>query len=123
MENGGGELLSGFTDMLKGAGFIFLGEEIGKQSGADFLFIQGKIYAFSTILKRILNDENLLNVRVSVDKNKQPISDKANLVHKPLKYGEEYYNEDFINKSIQIGRKAMYGVQFSINMLKSAYNP
>ena len=123
MENGGGDLLSGFTDMLKGAGFIFLGEEIGKQSGADFLFIQGKIYAFSTILKRILNNENLLNVRVSINKNKQPISDKANLVHEPLKHGEEYYNEDFINKSIQIGRKAMYGVQFSINMLKSAYNP
>lgn len=117
-------MIDAVQDMLRGAGFLFLGEEIGKQKGADFLFIQGKVYAFSTILKKILEDEeHTIQVNVNIAKNKQPITDKAKLVGTYEPPNHLYYSDEFIKKSQDIGKQVIYGTTFKINLLKSSYNP
>lgn len=115
-------MIEAVEDMLRGAGFLFLGEEIGKQRGADFLFIQGKVYAFSTILNKILENENAIQVRVDIAKNKQPITDKAKLVETYESPNRLYYSDEFIKKSQDIGKQVIYGTTFKINLLKSSYN-
>ena len=119
MENGAQDFKEGFLDMLRGLGFMFLGEQIGKQAGADFLFINGKIYAFSEVLQRIADDESLINVRIRVSSKKQPISEKRKLMDRmPI---PPAYSNEFIKESIKIGKSAIYGTSYQINLMKSAY--
>ena len=115
-------MIEAIQDMLRGVGFLFLGEEVGKQRGADFLFIQGKVYAFSTILNKILENENAIQVRVDIAKNKQPITEKAKLVETYESPNHLYYSDEFIKKSQDIGKQVIYGTAFKINLLKSSYN-
>jgi hypothetical protein len=120
MENGAQDFKEGFLDMLRGLGFMFLGEEIGKQAGADFLFINGKIYAFSEVLQRIADNESLINVRFKVSSKKKPITDKRKWMDEHP--NPPFYSEEFINKSIEIGKSAIYGTTYQIDLMKSAYN-
>lgn len=112
--------LQAFSDMLKGLGFLFLGEEVGNYKGADFLYIQDNIYPFSTVLQKIFENEDLIKVRVNISKNRKPIEEKVQL--KNEKYIGEWYSDGFIKESQAIGQKAIYGVTYSIDLLKSAYN-
>ena len=63
-----GAFLSAFRRMLEGVGFLFLGQEVNNMGGADLLFIQGKIYAFSTILKKIKLNRNAFSVNITNSK-------------------------------------------------------
>ena len=114
-----GGFLSAFRNMLQGVGFLFLGQEVGKMQGADFLFIQGQIYAFSTILKRIQLNRDAFTVNITGSK-RNVLSEKANLLATKYANVDEYYSDAFIEDSIKIGQKAIYGTQFTIN-LKSSY--
>ena len=114
-----GAFLNAFRSMLQGVGFLFLGEEVGNMEGADFLFTKGRIYAFSTILKKIAIDRNAFTVNITGSKRKV-LSEKAKLVNTTYANVKEYYSDAFIQDSIKIGKKAIYGTQFSIN-LKSSY--
>ena len=114
-----GQFLSAFKKMLEGVGYLFLGQEVGNLEGADLLFIQGRIYAFSTILKKIQLDKNAFTVNITNSK-KDVLSKKAELIKSKYASVEEYYSDAFIKDSIKIGQKAIYGTQFTIN-LKSSY--
>ena len=114
-----GDFLMAFRRMLEGVGFLFLGEEVEGMGGADFLFIQGKIYAFSTILEKIKQDPNAFTITVGGNR-RDMITEKSALIKGKYKDSDEFYSDSFIQDSIKLGQTAIYGTQFSIN-LKSSY--
>ena len=115
----GNAFLKAFRELIKGFGWVFLGQEISeKVQGADFLYIQGKIYSFSSILEKIrLNPSAYLQAIISQTK-RDPMDQKHSLLNKyPLdKFAP--YNEGFINDSIKAGNTAIYGTTFSIYLKK-----
>ena len=118
--NGGNEFLSTFKEMITSFGWVFLGQKVSENvDGADFLYIQGKIYAFSTILNKIRLDPSTYLQTIVEQTKKDVLTQKHTLLTKyPL--GEKYtlYNEDFIRESINIGKNAVYGTTFSIYLKK-----
>ena len=114
-----GAFLDAFRRMLQGVGFLFLGEEVGNIAGADFLFTKGRIYAFSTILKKIKLQRDAFSVNITGSK-RNVLSEKVKLINTTYADVKEYYSDAFIQDSIKIGKKAIYGTQFSIN-LKTSY--
>lgn len=116
------DLIEAVKDYLRGAGYLFLGERINKddKGAADFVWIGGEAYAFSTILERIQKDNNESGLKVRVIPNKTtPIEKKA----EAMKKYTGFYSKEFIEASAKAGKTAIAGTKFSIQLLKSAYNP
>jgi len=121
-------IVEAIKEMLKGAGYLFLGEEIQSQTGrgakgADFLFINGRIYAFSTILKKIAEDENNIDVRLDINATKQPLKGKSEEIRTTYRNvpPSEYYGENFMTMSKRYGQEVLKGAAFKINLKADAY--
>jgi len=105
------DVLKATEDYLKGAGYLFLGERINERDdgAADFVWIGGKAYAFSSILEKIEKDENKIKVR--------PILDKTKPLDKKKQFLDEvngFYSDEFIKKSAEAGKTAIAGTTFTI---------
>lgn len=119
-----GEFLTAFKTMLQAAGFYFLGEKIKNNDGADFLYVNNKIISFSSILKKALENPEIFNVRVRATKFNALSMKKDEMRKEPYKGRQqsEYYQQDFIGMSMGIGRKAINGTTFTLDLRKSALN-
>jgi hypothetical protein len=119
-----GEFLTAFKTMLQAAGFYFLGEKIKNIGGADFLYVNNKIVSFSSILKRALENPEIFKVRVRATKFNALSMKKNEMRKEPYKSRKqsEYYQKDFIEMSMGIGRKAINGTTFTLDLRKSALN-
>lgn len=119
-----GEFLTAFKTMLQAAGFYFLGEKIKDNKGADFLYVNNKIISFSSILKKAWENPDIFNVRVRATKINALSMKKNEMSKEPYKgrSQSEYYQKDFIEMSMGIGRKAINGTTFTLDLRKSALN-
>ena len=130
MHNGANNsIIEAIREMLRGVGYLFLGEEIKSKTGpgakgADFLFINGKVYAFSTILKKIAENEDNIDVRLDINSNKQPLTEKGEEIRTNYRNvpPSEYYSDNFMTMSKKYGQKVLKGAAFKINLKSSSYN-
>lgn len=121
------ELLSGDGDILKdslekliqGAGFALLGQEMENYQGADFFFLQDRIYSFSGILKKIKKNQDVITAKSKIQSLQQPITKKRNLMD-TINTKSRYSNK-FISESIKIGTSLIKSNSFELRLSKAGY--
>ena len=119
---GNTDFIKSFRNVLQSFGFYFLGQEIEQgDGGADFLYISGKIYSFSSILEKALQIPEIFETVLRFS-SKEPLKEKLLLMGSMDVKGKPYYSSEFIEESIEIGEKAIYGTAFTLKLKKSALN-
>lgn len=119
------DFVAAFRSVLQNFGFYFLGQEIEDgDGGADFLYVSNRIYAFSSILEKALSAPEIFEIALrftSRGTEDNAFVKKLNLM-KEMSDVESYYSDEFIQRSIEIGKESIYGTAFTIKLKKSALN-
>ena len=119
---GNTDFIKAIRSVLQSFGFYFLGQEIEEgDGGADFLYVAGKIYSFSSVLEKALTVPEIFETVLRFS-NKEPLKEKALLMKQMDQKGAPFYSNDFIQGSIAIGKNSIYGTAFTIKLKKSALN-
>lgn len=111
-------------NFLESYGYYFLGLDLGKNPDfVDFMYKDGRIISLSSILQKIYDSsENMIKIKIDQTKfnalNEKRKEMKTSFRRPP----SEYYKDDFIEMSKDVGKRAITGTRFTLDLSTSAFN-